>query len=363
MYRTAIKLLLIAAAFAGTVTRASGASDELQVQKCWEYRVDDAASLITDGRAIYFAVGRTSIEAVSGDNGKKIWSSDFGGVIDSNIVLVGGNVIFVRRQVSGDGSKPGSASIQALSAATGIQRWSTAAEGDSDFRLGISGGDITAISRNGVVQLFAAADGSARSKMQLPGGPIKGTNGGNLGYIAAGESELRAVKLDRGDIDSTIKTRFEVSTIEPTDGNSIVWGDKRGNLVKYSTSSGSVVWQFKSGGTISDIVADGDRLFASSDDNFVYAVGSYNGNRLWKKRVTGRVASLLLLSDRTLVVCPLTDDNIVLLDVRTGKVAGQIALPSGETPIGTTAFGDDRVIVTAEQAIYCYSIATGEANK
>ena len=344
-------LCLAAHAFATMVP-----PDEFQIQKCWEYKVEGSERLASDGAAVYFVRDGAFIEAVSAESGEKIWSSDVGGVVDSNLLVTGGSVIFMRRSVAiGDG-KVESVILQALSSATGVTKWSAPAAGDSGFTISVSGENVLSLSLNGSVQAFAAADGTSKWKRHLTGTTAIGLFflSDNL-WVAAG-TEIQRFPLNDSDSATIIKSKYEVSSVGSANGESIVWGDKRGNLVRYSTSSGKVVWQFKSGGTISDIVVDGSRIYASSDDNFVYAISTESGKRHWKKRVGGRVAALSIVDGETLMVRPIGDENIILLNTRTGKVKGQISRDPGEILTGAFVRSYNRIILLTDRALYSYGV-------
>jgi len=94
--------------------------------------------------------------------------------------------------------------------------------------------------------------------------------------------------------------------------------------------SGNLVWKFKTLGTIesSPAVANG-RVFTGGDDGYVYCLDAYRGTLLWKAFVNGNVeitygSAVLLRSSPTLagntVYVGSLDGYVYALDATSGRI-------------------------------------------
>lgn len=330
---------------------------ELQLEKCWEHRIDSGGEgrIAVGGPNIYVVRGDSVIEAVAASTGKLLWTSDAGGSIDSNLVVEGESVYFVRRTVAYAGKAP-EAALRAIGASTGITRWSVGLSGLERYWLGNSGGFLTAISQDGEFASFALADGAVRSRRQLAAGLVRSpVFDGDRTFVVT-ESKQISSFIGGGEAATLARSPYGISTVEMAGEERLYFGDERGTLSALLLNSGKLAWQFKSGGGISDIVEVAGRVIAASNDNFVYALAPYNGRRLWKRRVTGRVAALRAVGSDTLLVQPSGGDNVILLTIGTGKVVGQIRVDAGEFVTGSAIPDANRVVIVTDAALYSYGI-------
>ena len=350
-------LLVVLAMSATSLFGQKPASDELQIQKCWEHKFDSGGDgrITAAGGAVYVVRAGSVIEAVAADSGKLLWTSDSGGAIDSNLIVEGDSVYFIRRTIPAAGTAP-EAALRAVSTATGITRWSVTIGRSEGFTLGKNDAGLIAVSKSGEVINFAMSDGSVRSRRQLAT-PIEllPIFDANVTVIVSEKKQIASFN-GTGDPSTIAKAEYNISTVEPNNAEKIYFGDERGNLTSFSTDSGSIYWQFKSGGGISDIIKIDGKVIAASNDNFVYALATFNGNRLWKRRVAGRVAALRAVGTDTLLVQPLGDDNVILLLAKNGKVAGQIPVSEGEFVTGSAVPDPSRVVILTDSGLYSYGI-------
>jgi outer membrane protein assembly factor BamB len=357
-YAIAVACLLAVLAMSATsLFGQKPASDELQIQKCWEHKFESGGDgrITAAGGAVYVVRAGSVIEAVAADSGKLLWTSDSGGAIDSNLIAEGDSVYFVRRTIPTEGTAA-EAALRAVSTATGITRWSVTIGTGEGFTLGKNDGGLIAVSKSGEVLDLAIADGTVRSRRQLVANvALPPVFAGNVTLVVTDTKKITSFN-GTGDASMIAKAEYNISTVEPNNAEKIYFGDERGNLVSFSTDSGSVYWQFKSGGGISDIIKIDGKVIAASNDNFVYALASFNGNRLWKRRVPGRVAALRAVGTDTLLVQPLGDDNVILLAAKNGKVVGQIPVSEGEFVTGSAVPDASRVLILTDSGLYSFGI-------
>src|SRR4051812_28510878 len=101
MHRTTLSfsvLLQIILAIMATLTAFGQAKPggEIDVARCWSYSLNGsiARKLTFDGARVFLASPDGRVESLAAD-GKKVWSSEFGGEISSNLVVTENSLYFV----------------------------------------------------------------------------------------------------------------------------------------------------------------------------------------------------------------------------------------------------------------------------
>ncbi|MBK7803976.1 MAG: PQQ-binding-like beta-propeller repeat protein [Chloracidobacterium sp.] len=335
--------------------RASGG--EVQVQKCWEHSAgsDSLSNLRVFGETIFSIREGSVVEAIAGDSGKLLWSNDVGGTVVSDLVSDGVSVYFVRRAGGAKGAEP-EADLIAISANSGITRWQRSLGADGDHRLAITKTGIVALSDSGSLWVVSSSDGTVTSSRKLISPVSLGTS--VLGVNTIGATNEREIISIEGSQTPMVRGRsdFAITALRSNGDDELYYGNDRGILVRLDGTSSKIIWQFKSGGAISDILVADHQIITSSNDNFVYAFAPYNGARLWKRRVAGRVSALRMVGQDLLLVQPLGDGNIVLINTKNGRIAGQIPFTDGESVIDSAVIDSNRIVVSTGGIIYGYAV-------
>ncbi len=97
-------------------------------------------------------------------------------------------------------------------------------------------------------------------------------------------------------------------------------GDSIGNLYAINNIDGNIIWKFRAGGKLTDIKIFGDRIIVSSNDNFIYCMDISSGKRIWKKRLSGRISSVIKLTEEDFFIKSLYSTEFYLVDVHTGII-------------------------------------------
>src|SRR5947208_10435067 len=86
---------------------------EIDIAKCWSYSLNGSAALklTSDGVRVFHASPDGRVESLTAD-GKKIWSSEFGGAISSNLIATDNSLYFVTSAVSQDSGKKGEGTLR-----------------------------------------------------------------------------------------------------------------------------------------------------------------------------------------------------------------------------------------------------------
>ena len=354
-------LFLLTAAGFGQIKPAG----EVAVAKCWAYTTGDdhGMGLASDGSRVFLGLGGGRAEALSLD-GKKMWSSDLGGGIVSNILALESGLFLVTSTVSTDTDKTSSSVLRSLSKETGITNWTFKLPIADRHFIGGFNGSIVIVSNSGVIQSIDAKTGAANWKREIAEGFVAEPVITRVKVLVATTgNQIFGVAMSSGEIESLRKVPFGVTSMGETSASDLVAGDERGNLSSMTSGIEKVRWKFKSGGEISNIITFDDHLLVASHDNFVYFIASRNGGLVWKKRLSGRVSQLGNIFGEYVFVAGLEEHSAVFTDIASGKVAGQIQFGEDENLVVGPVFSSGVILLLTDKGAYLYSLNGCIANR
>jgi len=329
---------------------------EIDIAKKWSYPLAGQPTAIAHyGDEIFVASGSDRIEAVSLE-GKKIWSAEFGGSINSDLLATESGLFFTNTVIPSGATKPGGSKLRSVSRDTGITNWTVQIPDADGHFLGGFNGSVIVVSSSGSIQSVDAKTGAVRWQRQIAKAfaaqPSFSTT--SLTVATAGK-QIFTISLANGEILSMRKVPYEVTALTASNG-AVAVGDARGNLAYYKNGSDKADWTFKSGGAILQIYLTGGDALVSSYDNFVYFIAGKSGSRLWKRRLSGRVPMIANVADRFGLVASEGDARAEFIDLSTGKIAGQILVGEDEHRVSRPiTYTNGNVFVLTTSAVHAVS--------
>ncbi len=332
MFRNSLpKIIILAALGVSSIAIVHGQpkpGSEVDFAKCWTYEFGDAAASViaSDGVRVYVG-GGGQVDALSLD-GQRMWRTEFGGGIISNILPLDEGLFFaVPVPTGGDKGNGGGDTLRVLSKETGITKLSIKLPEASEHYLAAYQGGIIVVSANGVVQYRDSKTGTAKWKRELADGFATAPRFlADKLIVASTAKQVFAISLATGEIDSMRKVPFNITAVGQTAAGDLMVGDERGNLTSFLGNTEKVTWKFRAGGEISTILPTGVNILITSHDNFAYSLVAKNGAVDWKRRLSGRVGRIATLEERYVLMSGIDDHGAVLTDLTNGKSAGQIVL-------------------------------------
>jgi outer membrane protein assembly factor BamB len=288
------------------------------LSECWRYRSSELLSLrpAIDTSNLYVAENGGRISAISLSSGTRIWSTELGGDIRSNIAVEGSNVY----AVASDSSRH--MRLRGLSVTSGIPNLDVEVPYGESARLIATHGKVIIGSASGFVASFPVGAAKPEWQTMIPGIDLSTLAViSEKGLAVSADKTVHAISTVDGKETFTITADGPVSTLSLFDGDVLV-GDSRGRLTRYDDDGRTVAWRLRNGARISGVVPTEHGLLVSSLDNFVYMVSSYYGSIKWKKRMSGRVSSLAANGDLAAVIT-VGEPNAVLVNLENGKSAGE----------------------------------------
>lgn len=332
---------------------------ELVVSKCWSYSTQVAATrLQVSENGIFIGGEGARVDALLPD-GSRLWSTELGGSIVSNIISTETGVLLVT--TFGEASKAESV-LRGLSKETGITNLTLAVPASEQYFLTRENGLIILISRGGIVMAVdksggvkwkrEVAEGFAGEPFIIPGKAI----------IATTAKQIFAINLANGEIESMRRSATDITAVAQTISGEVIAGDDRGSI-SVMNGTEKPLWRFKSGGAISRVFVNGTQIVAASHDNFVYLLQTRNGDVEWKKRLGGRVQQMSLLDGRYVITASYDENAAIITDLITGKVAGQIPFADGETITAQPLFSSGSLTILTDQAVHQFSLTACAGKK
>lgn len=339
---------------------------EVALTKCWSHPLggEIGSMLASDGTRVYFGGSDGRIQALSRD-GQKIWATELGGDVVSNLLPVDAGLYLVTATVSTDTSKAASENLlRSLSKETGITNWTAKMPVASKYFLGKTPGAIVLASKSGIIQSVDLKTGAVKWKRELADGFASEPRFYVDKVVAASTAkQVFVISIASGEIESLRKLPFDVSAVGQNVAGNLIVGDERGNLTSFVGATQKVNWKFRGGGEISAIFAVDDHIFVSSNDNFAYSLATRNGDVAWKRRLSGRVSQLATIEDKYAIISSFEDHGAVLTDLSNGKIAAQIVLGSEENLMFAPIEANGLIFILTSESVLAFSLNGCPAKK
>ena len=357
----AIVLAPLLAAFAA-FAQEKAVETEVVATKCWAYEVQLGRRIASDGVRIFVATSEARVDAVSMD-GRKLWSSEMGGEIASNLLATDGGV-FVASATAPTAEKATTASLRLLSRDTGITNLTVKLPDAAQHFLHLNNGSLIVVSENGTIQSLDARSGNVRWKHEIAerfaGEPFFGAD--RL-IVASNSKQLFTVTLASGEIESMRKLAAQPTAAIKTLSGETVAGDERGGVSLFLTEKNGEYWRFKSGASISSLQLVGNNILAASNDNFIYMLTPRSGGLAWKRRLEARVTHVGTIENGIALVSSLEENGATFVSLASGKQLGQIAFDEDEYLVADPTSASGIIFLLTNVRVLAFSLNGCSQNK
>jgi outer membrane protein assembly factor BamB len=304
---------------------ASGMDNERIIpgRPCWHYSAQKTiAGLAVNNSTIYIVTEGAVVEAVSADTGDRLWTSELGGDVTSNIIADSNQVYLTTR------SENAKQQVRSLSAQTGITNWISDASQSKQPYIIATGSSLIMIGEESISSI-SALNGTLRwsSSVFAPVTSTPVVNGSRL--VVPTKSGIKVLSTLNGKLIGELPTALDATAVA-MDGDLIYWGDQRGDVYAYDLDDKENWWQFKVGGRIIGFVPMKEAVVAASADNFVYLISRNNGKLKWKSRLSNRAASVSDWGESYVLILDISGEQVSVLDVEKGRLVNRIDPPSGQ---------------------------------
>jgi outer membrane protein assembly factor BamB len=272
--------------------------------------------------------------ALDPNDGDLLWSADFGGQVSAP-PLVTSTAVYVAIARQGSDSQ---GVLRAVDRATGLALWvrdlakpvvSEMAFYENRIYCGSADGSVYAIRTDTGAPVWAfATRGSVRGHVALFGDEV---------LVGSDDGALYAIDREKGIEDWRYQTGGPVVGRPLVAPRRVVFTSGDGSAYAIDPVTRRLIWRSRTGAAIEAgpaLVGDAGVLVASFD-NFVYLLDAKSGDRVWKRRMRGRLVSDPLPDggDRA-IVAPLRDDRLTVIGLANGNKLAAFALDPGDELVG-----------------------------
>ena len=325
----AILALLFSAigSFANDESAGTGIREPEMFGRCWDFKVTPnlAVTPLIDKSAIYFVDSENRLLALDSASAGRIWSSELGGEVVSNLLLSDPSILIVTNSQATEGGSTPKTILRSISRETGITEWQAEIKASANVWIGAYPNAIVAVGEGGAISAFSRGEGKVIWARELGAtvttSPMFGQKGIALGTE---RKEIFDVALSDGSLRTLWKSEYLPTALVIDNSGRLIVGDERGNVIAVS-ASGEHSWTFRNGARMSSILLSESDYIASSNDNFVYRL-TRGGNVKWKRRLPGRLAQAPLLLDDVAVMSVSGGGGVFVLDMNKGKILDRIEI-------------------------------------
>lgn len=317
--------------------------------KCWqiENNREESAPVFTASdnvNGFYTAFSDGSIEFINKNQGQIYWRSDVGGKILPVINLDAEKLYILSEDLpaklnngpedsnSKKSETESEISIIALSKETGVTKWHNTAklstlDSEKVYLLG-SDSKLFLITNSGKIFFFDKETGKIELQYELHTKPasipslVK-----QYIFIGTSDKKVLGISIKTGKQEIQYESRNLPLEIFGDAETELFIADELGNVTAVDLKSGESRWQFQSGAQIANITLIERGLLITSLDNYVYLVSKKNGNRIWRKRLSGRSIGQPFIKNKIAVFSTLNGNDTVFIELNKGKAVNRILIP------------------------------------
>ncbi len=309
-----------------------------------------------DEQRIYLPLAGGTIVSLMGATGQLNWRSEIGGELSASPVA-DQNGVYVASEIGKpeSGARRATGALRALGREGGVTQWMRTLAMPLRGALTLSNGKLFAGGSDGKIYSFDSRNGEARWSYDY-GAPFNSQPivADSRVYIGSEDGNLLALEESTGKLLWHYRTKGAVRGPVANGNDFVYFGSGDGYVYAVDAKTGRLVWRKRTGAGVQAVVRAGEQLLVSSLDNFVYKF-SLTGTRSWKRRLTGRISSQPLITDRAALFMPLSSLSAVVLELRDGRQVN--LLPIGEeitTSASPIAIGDV-VLLTTEHGLLAFA--------
>jgi len=314
----------------------------------WQYQSNQTLSLTpaTDGRRVFLPLAGGTIVSLNSSDGQLHWRSDTGGeisaspVADERGIYVAseyGDVASVSRMTKG--------ALRALGQESGVTRWMRTLPAPIRGSLAVNATTLFGGAGDGLVYAIDKQTGLTRwathHSSAFASQPVLSAS---LLFIGGDDGTLYAMDQLTGQAVWSYRTHGRIRGPVAVISGVVYFGSGDAYVYAVRESTGKLLWRSRTGASVQSVAGTTEGVLVASLDNFVYLFSLNRGNRIWKRQLSGRIASQPLTAEDGALFVPLSGNSGIVLALRDGKQVN--TLPIGEdNSIGASPVGSGKLVL------------------
>ncbi len=325
----------------------------------WRYPSEQTINLspATDGQNIYVPLSAGSLISLRSNTGELVWRAEVGGELTASPVADerGVYVASVSTSSSSNTSTVLGA-LRLLGRDTGITLWVCNLPSPPRTALAMNDDSIFGATADGRVYAVKKSSGSVIWNHQLNSsfGSQVALVGSRL-YAGAEDGKVYAIDENNGKVIWRYQTQGAVRGRVAVSGGLVYFGSADGFVYAVSEETGLLRWRSRTGASVQAVLGVHEGLIATSLDNFAYLLSLTKGDRLWKRRLSGRISAEPLATSDGVLFTPLAGDKGVVLNLKDGKQLNTLPLGEDNGTAASPIIAGDVLMVTTRQGLLAFS--------
>jgi outer membrane protein assembly factor BamB len=331
---------------------------DVPFQKCWEFetaRMSAFPPLGDNLQTIFQTLDDGTLLALEASSGKIIWRSQFGGEIVSNALFEDKKLYLVNKIADENRTE---FVLRSVSASTGLTLWQKSVSLNDSSRIFVSANNtyIILVSANGQILFIDKNSGAENWRKELQteitAAPLLFENKIFIGTV---DNKIKAFSPGGGE------NALALSLRNPPTGNffvstfTAVVGDRAGSVSAFRLGDRKLLWKARTGAQIVDITEVSGNFLVSSNDGFVYLLASKTGDRIWKRRLPGRLIGKPLVYNNFALLQTIDGASALILDLNNGKPVNQISFNENVSSVGGALSAHGRVVIPTDKGLLAFS--------
>lgn len=336
----------------------SGGIWNVPFQKCWEFETARLSVFppLTDNRQkIFQTLDDGTLTAIDAVDGKTAWRSQFGGEIVSNAFFEDNKLYLINKTVD---EKASEFVVRSISAATGLTLWQKSVSLSDSSRFFVSTGNNLIIIVSGAGQILSVdkSDGAEVWRKELAAEITSAPfTSENKIFVGTNENKVSAFSTASGENVLTLSLGNSPTGNFYVSNDILIAGDRAGNVSAFRLIDRKLLWKARTGAQIVDITEVLGNFLVSSNDGFVYLLAAKNGDRIWKRRLPGRLIGKPPVSNNFALLQTIDGTAALVLDINNGKLVNQILFNETAFSANSVVFVHNRIVIPTSKGLFAYS--------
>jgi outer membrane protein assembly factor BamB len=320
-----------------------------------------------DRESIYVPLAGGAIVALKASDGQLRWRSEIGGELSAS-PAADDRLIYVASEIGGDdksdqGSRRATGTLRALGHEGGVTQWMRTLAKPLHGALVVKDGLIFAGGADGKFYSFEARTGQARWGLDYSAAfnshPIVA---GARVYVGSEDGSLLAIDKNTGKLIWRYRSKGPVRGPAAVADDTVFFGSGDGHVYAVNLTNGKLRWRNRTGASVQAVASIGEGILVASLDNFVYLY-SFNGSRLWKRQLPGRIASQPFTTADGALFTPLSTSAAVVLGLTDGRPVNTLPTDEEMTTSASPVGIGDAVFLTTQHGLLSFAQPRERATK
>lgn len=331
----------------------------------WAFETNDMSNItptLTE-EAIYVPLANGMIVSVKTENGELLWRSEMGGRISASPYSDSKGVYVASESVPLKSRSPQvSGALRALSPRNGVTLWvhtlptpmrgALTANGTTLFG-GTADGRVYALNKETGETVWVKYNSSPFNSSPV-------LYGGNL-YIGDEEGKIIVIEQATGKTLWHYRTRKAVRAPVSIFEGAVYVGSTDGSVYFLEEATGRLKRRVSTNASVQSVQEAGKCLLVTSLDNFVYCLSPQHGEKIWKRRLAGRIVARPLVLRESVLLPPLFGDECVVLNLQDGKTVNTIFVGEDNNAEASPLFTENLLLLPTRKGLLAFSSREAKA--